>query len=122
MTDISASVGVGGANHAGDVRMVQRLLNDYRSRVGLTLLKADGVAGPLTNAAIGEYQTRNGLTETASGRVEPGGATIRQLQKDLLSGIAEGVVPFDATNPPKSGPDPKLASELQQRLWAALKK
>jgi peptidoglycan hydrolase-like protein with peptidoglycan-binding domain len=122
MTDISASVGVGGSNQAGDVRIVQRLLNDYRSRVGLSLLKADGAAGPLTNAAITEYQTRRGLTEKASGLLEPAGATIRQLQKELLNGVAQGVVPFDLPSSPRRAPDPKMVSELQQRIWDALKK
>jgi peptidoglycan hydrolase-like protein with peptidoglycan-binding domain len=122
MTDISASVGVGGSNQAGDVRMVQRLLNDYRSRAGRSLLKVDGVAGPLTNAAITEYQTRRGLTEKSPGRLEPAGATIRQLQKELLQGIAQGVVPFDLPSSPRGAPDLKTVSELQQRIWDALKK
>ncbi|MFM2415627.1 MAG: hypothetical protein RL385_350, partial [Pseudomonadota bacterium] len=122
MTEISASVGSGGSNQAGDVRMVQRLLNDYRSRVGLTLLEVDGVASPLTNAAITEFQTRRSLIEKSPGRMEPGGATIRQLQTELFSGIAQGVVRFDVANPPKRAPDPNMVSELQQRISDALKK
>ena len=52
---ISASVGLGGANRADDVRTVQSLLNDVKIERGgpAPPLAVDGIAGPLTNGAIG---------------------------------------------------------------------
>jgi hypothetical protein len=54
---LSASVGAGGANQAPDVGLVQILLNVMRGMQDKTLLAVDGIPGPLTIAAIREFQS-----------------------------------------------------------------
>jgi peptidoglycan hydrolase-like protein with peptidoglycan-binding domain len=65
-------------NTPGDVRYVQFLLNDWRRERGLSTLEEDGIAGPLTNAAIRDFQ--NAETDIADGRVDVNGPTIRRLE------------------------------------------
>jgi len=87
---IDGSVGTGGANKAENVRLVQRLLNDARAREGGQQLKVDGVAGPLTNAAILQYQRAHALE--ADGRVDRGGRTLKQLVDAHLASLQAGVI------------------------------
>lgn len=77
---IAGSVGIGGQNRPADVVLVQQLLNIARSlslSAGQPALKTDGMAGPLTIAAISRLQkTALGFSD---GRVDPGGATLGRL-------------------------------------------
>lgn len=75
---ISASVGWGGVNLAGDVAQVQRLVNAHLP-VPLQPLKEDGICGPATIFAIETFQRTNLGTNTPDGRVDPGGATFAAL-------------------------------------------
>jgi peptidoglycan hydrolase-like protein with peptidoglycan-binding domain len=65
---LGGSVGRGGTNAAGDVRVVQAALG----------LSADGDCGPQTIAAIEAYQRKLGHSKP-DGRVDVGGATERAL-------------------------------------------
>jgi peptidoglycan hydrolase-like protein with peptidoglycan-binding domain len=65
-------------NAPGDVRYVQFLLNDWRREKGLSTLAEDGVVGPLTNAAIRDFQKAQ--TGIVDGRVDMNGPTIRKLE------------------------------------------
>jgi hypothetical protein len=77
---IAGSVGIGGKNRPADVVLVQQLLNIARSMslsVGQSALKIDGIAGPLTNAAISKLQ--KSALGFSDGRVDPGGQTMNRL-------------------------------------------
>lgn len=80
---ISASVGVGGANRADDVRTVQELLNDVTPPRGgpVPLLVVDGLCGPKTNAAIRNFQSKQQLP-VVDGRADPDGPTMQALNSE----------------------------------------
>lgn len=82
---IGGSVGQGGANQTADVRVVQRLLNDWLAKTGQAQLKVDGIAGPKTRGAISAFQKRNGLG--SDGRADPKGPTLQALFQAHLAGI-----------------------------------
>jgi hypothetical protein len=65
-------------NVPGDVRYVQFLLNDWRRGKRLPTLAEDGIAGPLTNAAIRDFQKAE--VSIVDGRVDVNGPTIRKLE------------------------------------------
>jgi peptidoglycan hydrolase-like protein with peptidoglycan-binding domain len=73
---IHHSVGEKGKNNHADVRLVQRLLNDYIDDP-TRLLKVDGIVGPKTLAAIRDFQTN--ATGVVDGRVDPNGPAIKKL-------------------------------------------
>jgi peptidoglycan hydrolase-like protein with peptidoglycan-binding domain len=97
---LSASVGAGGANQAPDVGLVQILLNVMRGMQDKTLLAVDGIPGPLTIAAIREFQTE--FAPTIDGRVDPGGRTLHLLIYSYISIIRLGVKGL-GTFPPSFG-------------------
>jgi len=83
---ISAAVGKGGPNIGGDVRLVQRLLNDSRARNAEgPLLSVDGIVGPKTIAAITDFQRRH--SGVADGRVDTNGPTIQALLDEHLASL-----------------------------------
>lgn len=85
-TIISAPVGKGGVNIDGDVRLVQRLLNDARARSAQApMLIVDGIVGPKTIAAITDFQRRH--SGVADGRVDTNGPTIRALLDEHLASL-----------------------------------
>lgn len=77
--NISAAVGMGGANLFYDTVTVQYLLNCVPATKGgpLEELDIDGIIGPKTLAAIRRFQ-EVAITR-ADGRVDPGGPTIAAL-------------------------------------------
>jgi hypothetical protein len=77
---ITASVGLGGVNRPDDVKKIQELLNDVRPEKGgpTPKLVVDGMCGPLTRAAIRNFQIRQQLAVKDS-RVDPAGPTLQQL-------------------------------------------
>ncbi len=87
---IFASVGQGGANAPADVRVVQRLLNDYIGGKG-RLLDVDGVCGPKTLAAITQFQ--KDVTGIVDGRIDPKGRAIKKLAELHLKNAADGINP-----------------------------
>jgi len=79
--NIGGTVGRGGRNFpALDVMTVQYLLNCVPAAAGgpMQELAVDGAAGPKTIEAIEKFQRGNGCV--CDGRVDPGGATLRNLQ------------------------------------------
>jgi peptidoglycan hydrolase-like protein with peptidoglycan-binding domain len=79
--NIGGTVGRGGRNYpALDVMTVQYLLNCVPAAYGGASpeLAVDGAVGPKTIAAIEKFQRGNGCV--CDGRVDPGGATLRNLQ------------------------------------------
>jgi peptidoglycan hydrolase-like protein with peptidoglycan-binding domain len=83
------SVGEGGSNQTADVRIVQRLLNDWLSSANQTELKVDGLAGPKTTAAIVAFQKAN--IGVADGKVDPGRRTINLLFNQHLSRLLKSI-------------------------------
>ena len=82
---IRGSVGTGGHNQPGDVQAVQAVLNAASRSLGgpLTALAVDGIVGPKTIHAIRQIQSA--WTRVIDGRVDPGGPTIRVLNR--LAGL-----------------------------------
>jgi hypothetical protein len=74
---LKGSVGRGGTNRADDTLIVQLLLNDFLGKTGATLLKLDGIVGPLTIGAIEKAQRHFG--GAVDGRVDPKGRTLFNL-------------------------------------------
>jgi peptidoglycan hydrolase-like protein with peptidoglycan-binding domain len=83
------SVGQGGSNKVTDVRVVQRLLNDWLAKAGQTQLKVDGLVGPKTIGAITSFQKAN--SATTDGRVDVGGKTINALFNQHLSRLLSAI-------------------------------
>ena len=106
MTTIRGSVGRGGNNNPGQVRIIQELLNRHRP-IPLAKLAADDRIGPKTIAAIEEFQQRVVKMPRPDGRVDPGGGTLR-----ALSAPANG----HSARLPTAG----LSVQQQQKLLAAL--
>ena|SRR5215510_15787094 len=88
-TLIAGSVGQGGKNHAVDVRIVQRLLNDWLAKTGQIQLKVDGMVGPKTLGAISSFQKKN--TSSRDGRVDVDGPTIQALLNVHLAGLLTSI-------------------------------
>jgi peptidoglycan hydrolase-like protein with peptidoglycan-binding domain len=80
---ISQSVGKGGKNARPDVKYVQALLNVWRDKKKLPLLKVDGIAGPKTTAAIQEFQ--GSKIGPYAGLVNPNSETFKQLEEQIAS-------------------------------------
>lgn len=78
---IQFSVGLNGVNRRDDTETVQTLLNKASARTGVPkkLLKVDGWVGPLTVAAIHEFQKAQ--FGSSDGRVDPNQKTIRRLNE-----------------------------------------
>lgn len=101
---ISSSVGRRGVNKPDDVRKVQGLLNDN----GVSpRLKADGLSGPRTEAAIEWFQSRIVRLASPDARVDPGGRTWRSLVK------RDGRRPEKAAPKPRS-PHPEERQEFRK--------
>lgn len=81
---LRASVGNGGQNNKNDVIYVQNLLNKNRSLLSSTdaaPLNADGICGKKTISAITTYQAEVVGLSKPDGRIDPGGKTIKTLEK-----------------------------------------
>lgn len=102
---LSASVGDRGTNQRSDVGLVQILLNVMRGMQNKTLLAVDGICGPLTIAAINEFQSE--FASVKDGRVDPHGPTLQLLVYSYMSilrlgakgltkfPVSFGTMPFD---------------------------
>lgn len=88
-TVLVGSVGNGGSNKPTDVRVVQRLLNDWLSKTRQTQLKVDGLVGPKTIGAITSFQKVSGAT--ADGRVDVGKKTISELFNQHLARLLSAI-------------------------------
>jgi hypothetical protein len=101
-TGIVGSVGRGGRNIPDDVKAIQSALNaqDVANGGPSVKLAVDGLCGPLTIAAIEQYQTRQ--LGWSDGRVDPDGPTIH-----ALNGGADGAVAPEKRSATKPTPRPK---------------
>lgn len=80
MATIRAAVGAGGQNLPADVKVVQKSLNPHNLSP-LRPLSVDGIAGRNTVAAIRHFQDRHVGMSNPDGRVDPGGRTLRRLNR-----------------------------------------
>lgn len=89
MTQISASVGKGGVNTTADVKTVQRLLNNFVTRLKLKVVADDGDCGKNTLAAIRAFQKQLMGIAAPDARVDPGGRTFVRLSQsgDTLAAL-----------------------------------
>lgn len=117
MASITASVGKGGVNRRQDVITVQNLINNHiRSIAPIASLKADGVVGPKTIAAIEAFQRKVVKLSRVDGRVDPNGRTLKALNG---AGGGPGTVP----TPPQrfqypTGPQEPLANIARPYIGA----
>jgi hypothetical protein len=88
MDQIEGSVGQGGDNVEGDVRVVQRLLNRH-DLAPLAALAEDGRVGSQTVEATRHFQARKLGMSSPDGRVDPGGRTLRALRGGTERGTGE---------------------------------
>jgi len=123
MARLTASVGEGGKNLAPDVKYVQALLVDWllvRKREPLAI---DGICGPLTKAAILDFQRAE--TRVSDGRVDPGGSTIAQLESRHIANLAAplwGVAHYAIISPMRPSLAPLDVNALAERYLSTLRK
>ncbi|MCA8878808.1 MAG: M15 family metallopeptidase [Rhodobacteraceae bacterium] len=89
---IAAPVGSKRPNHRDDVKTIQILLNALASGNGFRMpeaLKADGIFGPMTQAAILSCQHSAVGLSAPDGVVDPGGRTMRVLCRLVPSAYGE---------------------------------
>ena len=113
---LTGSVGAGGRNDERDVKLVQRLLDDWRAREAGApsgeSLPADGDARPRIDAAIRAFQTGN--RSEVNGRIDPDDPTWEALAAYHLAGIRSGRVrpdnlAFVPLPPPRGRPLSEVA-------------
>ena len=108
MSRLTKPVGQAVKSHPPDAKYVQLLLNDWRqSRKVEPLLVVDGIVGPLTNAAIRDFQKAN--TGVVDGRVDCNGPTIKHLEFLHIAHIDRQAVTVEhygiiSMTPPPLGP------------------
>ncbi len=90
MPALVKSVGNGGVNQNADVKIVQKLLNQYAVSLSIQRLTEDGQIGPGTISAIRLFQTVMFGIDSPNGRVDPGGRTIIALNSLLPSAQLSG--------------------------------
>ena len=90
-------VGPNSPNEFEDVKVVQILLNLNQGRSGGTTLSTDGVFGSNTQTAIAAFQRTVMGAAQPDGRVDPNGATLRELCADIPDGFSDvklqGIMP-----------------------------
>lgn len=114
---IQESVGKGGKNKNGDVRIVQTLLNNHGNN-----LTVDGDCGAKTIAAIEKFQKEKLGFSKADGRVDPGGKTWAGLSAGASTTptettTEETTTPTDTTVPTDTTqPVDTTAGEVEEAL------
>ena len=93
MANLRTAVGEVKTNHAADVKYAQYLLADWRLRIGGVPLVIDGICGPLTRAAIKEFQRT--ATKVVDGRMDVDGPSIRTLEYMHVMNTLSGIRPID---------------------------
>ena len=97
MNKIKASVGRNGINERNDVKIIQRMLNEY-SNGSLFTLNVDGIAGLKTCNAIYRFQKEIVKLSAPDSRVDPKGKTIRILTKPAKEQIPPPNTEFNSRN------------------------
>jgi peptidoglycan hydrolase-like protein with peptidoglycan-binding domain len=88
MANIVKSVGAGGQNNKSDVRVVQALLNNFVTALGLDALRVDGDCGEITIEAIRQFQSQIAGIADPDGRIDPGGKSMQVLIGIAAQGAA----------------------------------
>ena len=110
---LAGPVGAGGRDDERDVKLVRRLLDDWRAReageAGDRLLPPDGPMEPRTVAAIRAFRAWSGADP--AGRIEPGDLAWDALAAYHQAGVRDGRVrPDDLAFVPLRRPgDPSLS-------------
>lgn len=99
MAEIVKSVGKDAPNRKADVIVVQKLLNNFATGLGLKALEVDGGFGTDTGTAIRRFQAKVVGIANPDGRVDPGGRTL---------------VALNGTAPPSASDGP---SQLSGEAW-----
>jgi peptidoglycan hydrolase-like protein with peptidoglycan-binding domain len=104
-------------NRAPDVKLVQMLLNDWLGRNRGELLAVDGIAGPLTNAAIRRFQTEARVPRVDS-RIDPNRSSIAALARAHFENLQAGIARAGAQLFPDPGPaqNPLLDQAFERYL------
>lgn len=119
---LAGPVGEGGRNDERDVKLVRRLLDDWRAREagepGGRPLPSDGPIEPRTVAAIRAFRAWSGLDP--DGRIEPGDPAWDALAAYHLAGVRSGRVrPDDLAFVPLRRPgDPSLSEADWREAFA----
>ena len=119
---LAGSVGAGGRDDERDVKLVRRLLDDWRAREagepGGRPLPSDGPMEPRTLAAIRAFQAWSGLDP--DGRIEPGDPAWEALAAYHLAGVRSGrILVEDLTFVPLRRPgDPSLSEADMREAFA----
>jgi putative chitinase len=93
------SVGLHGANHFSDVKMVQVMLNENLGKlIPYAPLAINGHTGEQLTAMIAEFQRRVMNSAKPDGKVDPGGQTLRQLRAGMDPGLTEEKLQAIMTN------------------------
>ena len=85
MLTISASVGEKGTNLNPDVLQIQKAFNALNPLLTSKPLKDDGLYGKNTGDAIIVFQKKHVMLINPDGRIDPGGKSIKTLEKMLLA-------------------------------------
>ena len=119
---LGGSVGKGGLNCLTDVASVQQLLNEHLPP-RVKPLEIDGDAGPLTIDLIARWQRRHGIMSHPDGRIDPGGPTLRALNRSqpLRSIPRAAVRRAPPTGTPRAGAPPPRQAAQQVRRPAAVR-
>ena len=86
---IQKSVGPNSPNEFEDVKVVQILLNLNQTRSGGATLSTDGVFGSNTENAIAAFQRTVMGSAAPDSRVDPNGATLRELCAGIPDGFSD---------------------------------
>jgi putative chitinase len=89
---IAGPVGPNGTNRFEDVKAIQILLNMNGTRTGLPPIVEDGTWGDGTNHAVLNFQAVVMRIANPDGRVDPSGATLRELRKGILPDFSQAKV------------------------------
>jgi len=106
LVGLTGSVGRNGTNQADDVRAVQILLGEWRTRNQRPLIAMDGIAGPKTIEAIADFQTRSLGFPVGDGLVEVGRNTLAALEREFVRSLT--------TADPTLVAEPDVAAVLSQ--------
>ena len=124
------AVGVGCANHVADVRLIKQLLNACAGSIGLNppLDINNPHCGPSTIAAIKAFQRIVVGNPQATGRIRPGGPTIKALIRVASAAASSGTSQEWAGDSSRWSQDKKLKSmnpqfrQKVERVLVALRK
>ena len=123
---ISQSVGLNAPNQNDDVTLIQALLNlNLTLLPGVPFLTEDGVLGPHSQAIIQQFQSLVATPGTASGVIDPGGATLAALRAAVSgqfgSNLLHVLMPLSSEEQAEAFAAPLVASMNANQINTALR-